>query len=348
MRGKANCCRLRTTVDSAKVGLWCHEDVPLCTKPVVVDHPAGGRPRRAIADYDKGKESRMARTEGTIVVPGGRVWFARVGGGSGLPLLVVHGGPGFPHNYLLALERLADEREIIFWDQLGCGQSEAPSDKRLWTLRRSVAELDTVSKALGLHRFHLFGHSWGGMLAQQYVIDVRTSAVTLILSNSLASTQRFSDEVCRLKSRLDSATQLAIDRHEAAGTIESAEYAEAIRIWFETFICRADPWPPELEESYKNVGMQIYECLFGRSRFRVSGNLVGWNVFDRLNEIDLPTLVAVGRFDECTPGHMWDMHSRIADSQFVCFESSAHMPFIEEPERFDSVMREFLALHDET
>lgn len=112
----------------------------------------------------------MTQPEATIAVPGGKVWSKRVGGGSGLPLLVVHGGPGLPHYYLSALQRLAGEREVIFWDQLGCGNSERPSDVDLWTMGRSVAEMDAVVRGLGLEAFHIFGNSWGGMLAQQYVL----------------------------------------------------------------------------------------------------------------------------------------------------------------------------------
>src|ERR1700739_4484793 len=99
----------------------------------------------------------IADMEGTIAVPGGNVWFKRVGGGAGLPLLAIHGGPGLPHNYMRALERLADEREVIFWDQLGCGNSECPSNTELWTMQRSVAETDAVVKALGLNGFPGFG-----------------------------------------------------------------------------------------------------------------------------------------------------------------------------------------------
>lgn len=68
--------------------------------------------------------------EGQFAIPGGNVWFKRAsppGQKLGLPLLVVHGEPGLPHNYLTSLERLASEREVIFWDQLGCGKSECPS-----------------------------------------------------------------------------------------------------------------------------------------------------------------------------------------------------------------------------
>jgi proline iminopeptidase len=288
----------------------------------------------------------MTQLSGTIPVPGGTVWFKRVGGGPGLPLLAVHGGPGLPHNYIRSLERLADEREVIFWDQLGCGNSERPSNVELWTMERSVAEMDAVIQALGLNGFHIFGNSWGGMLAQQYALDMASRAASLTISNSIASIPLFSGMVERLKTQLDPATQSAIDRHEADGTTNSAEYQSAIRTWNETYLCRQLPWPRELQEAFSGMGVEIFETMFGPSDFRIVGTIRSWDVFDRLSEIGLPTLIVAGRFDECAPEHMWEMHRRIDGSQFALFESSAHMPFIEEPHRFDEVMREFLRLHD--
>lgn len=288
----------------------------------------------------------MTESEGTLAVPGGNVWFKRVGGGAGLPLLVVHGGPGLPHTYLRSLERLSDEREVVFWDQLGCGRSKCPSNPGLWTMPRSVAEMDAVVRGLGLDSFHLFGNSWGGMLAQQYVLDATCGAASLTISNSIASIPQFSAMVTRLKSQLDPATQAAIDRHEAAGTTYSPQYQAAVRTWNETYLCRVRPWPKDLEDAFASMGAEIFETMFGPSDFRIVGTIRNWDVFDRLSEITVPTLVVAGRFDECMPEHMEDMHRRIRDSRFELFESSAHMPFIEEPEKFDGVMREFLRLHD--
>lgn len=291
----------------------------------------------------------MTQLEGTIAVPGGNVWYRRVGPrspGSGLPLLVVHGGPGLPHDYLNALQRLADEREVIYWDQLGCGKSDRPSDTTLWTMQRSVAEMDAVVRGLGLHRFHLFGNSWGGMLAQQYVLDVPSTAVSFTISNSTASLPLFAENVARLKLELDAATQAAIDRHEAAGTTHSAEYQAAIQTWNETYLCRKRPWPAELQDAFRNMGIEIFETMFGPSDFRITGTVRDWDVVARLSEIMIPTLLLAGRYDECLPEEMRDMQQRIAGSRFELFESSSHMPFIEEPDRFDRVMREFLRGHD--
>jgi proline iminopeptidase len=114
----------------------------------------------------------QVNTEGTISVPGGRVWYRIVGGGAaGTPLLVLHGGPGAPHDYLENLIALADERPVVFYDQLGCGRSERPDDPSLWRVERFVAELAAVLQTLGLSRVNLLGQSWGTMLAVEYLLS---------------------------------------------------------------------------------------------------------------------------------------------------------------------------------
>src|SRR5262249_40945583 len=86
-------------------------------------------------------ETAMA-TEGVIAVEGGRVWYRIAGEArTGVPLLTLHGGPGYPHDYLEPLEGLSDERPVIFYDQLGCGRSDRPNDKALWQVDRFVREL---------------------------------------------------------------------------------------------------------------------------------------------------------------------------------------------------------------
>ncbi len=79
--------------------------------------------------------------EGYIPVTGGLVWYQAVNPGDGIPLLTLHGSPGSPHDYLEPLERLANERPIIFYDQLGCGKSARPDDTTLWQRNRFVEEL---------------------------------------------------------------------------------------------------------------------------------------------------------------------------------------------------------------
>jgi proline-specific peptidase len=138
--------------------------------------------------------------EGYLDVEGGRVWYRTVGDG-GVPLLCLHGGPGFTHYYLEPLEALADRRQVIFYDQLGCGRADRPSDPGLWTVDRFVQELADVRAALGLERLHLFGSSWGGMLAMQYTLDRQPELASLILCGSPASMTRWVRDCAELHPR---------------------------------------------------------------------------------------------------------------------------------------------------
>src|SRR5690242_19664481 len=106
---------------------------------------------------------------GMIDVPGGKVWYQVVGSGTQTPLLVLHGGPGIPHYYMKSLAALADERPVVFYDQLGCGRSPAPEDSTVWTIDRFVRELAAVRAAIGLKQVHLLGSSWGTILAVEFM-----------------------------------------------------------------------------------------------------------------------------------------------------------------------------------
>src|SRR3970040_325423 len=106
----------------------------------------------------------MNTKEGKIKIDGYQIWYRRVGNG-GIPLLTLHGGPGAGYDYLEPLERLATDRSVIFYDQLGCGKSDQPDDRSLWRIERFVAEVDKVRQALGLEQIHLLGQWWGGSLA---------------------------------------------------------------------------------------------------------------------------------------------------------------------------------------
>jgi proline iminopeptidase len=292
--------------------------------------------------------TELRSEEGTLAVPGGNVWYKVVGEGDLPPLLVVHGGPGFTHNYLAPLEDLAVNRRVIYWDQLGCGRSETPSDTSLWTLERSLQEVDAVREQLGLDHHHLFGNSWGGMLVQQYVLDRRPEITSLIVSNSLASMKRFVADTMRLKGELPQSVQDTIDYHEDNELYMCPEYQGAIAIWYQTYICRMQPWPKGLEDSFAQVGMDIYMTMVGPSDFKVTGNLKDWDIMDRLGEISVPTLFIAGRYDECTPEHMKLMHDRVPGSEWAYFDNSAHMPFYEEREECMRRIRDFMSRAEES
>jgi proline-specific peptidase len=111
--------------------------------------------------------------EGYVSFAGYRTWY-RIAGegevGGKLPLLCLHGGPGATWHHMAPYENLAEGRRVVFYDQLGCGNSAVgePHDSSLWTVELYLEEIDTIRQSLGLERCHILGHSWGGMLAMAY------------------------------------------------------------------------------------------------------------------------------------------------------------------------------------
>jgi proline-specific peptidase len=287
----------------------------------------------------------VTEDEGYIDVPGGRVWYRSVGEG-GPPLLCLHGGPGFTHYYLESLEALADRRQVIFYDQLGCGNADRPDDVSLWTVDRFVEELAQVRAALGLDDLHLFGSSWGGMLAMQYVLDRQPRLRSLILCGSPASMIRWVSDCDELLAAEPEDVRKVIRQHEADGFTACPEYQAAILGFYREHVCRLRPWPAGFERSFAEAGYQVYNTMNGPSEFTVTGTMKTWDIMDRLVEINIPALLVGGRYDECTPGHLAEMHGRFPNSQLEIIEDASHLCFAEQPEIFTALVNDFLGRQD--
>jgi proline iminopeptidase len=285
----------------------------------------------------------MKADEGYLDVEGGRVWYRAVGEETdAIPLLCLHGGPGFTHYYLEPLEALAEHRRVIFYDQLGCGRSDRPDDLSLWNVDRFVEELAQVRAALGLETTHLFGSSWGGMLAMQYTLDRRPDLVSLTLCGSPASMIRWASDCAELLAGESQETRRVIREHEESGFTACPEYQGAILGFYRKHVCRLSPWPAGFERSFAEQGQVVYETMNGPSEFTITGTLKTWDIMDRLGEIAVPTLIVSGRYDECTPGHVEAIHSRIAGSQLEIIEDASHLCFAEQPEKFNQIINSFL------
>lgn len=288
--------------------------------------------------------------EGTIPFRGYEVWYRIVGKGEEagkLPLLVLHGGPGAAHDYLESVSALANTgRRVIFYDQLGCGQSAIPESRpEMWTVDLYREEVDVVRRALGLSRLHLFGSSWGGMLALEYALTKPQGLESLIIASSPASMPQWVAEANRLRRELPPAVQETLNKHEVARTTGSPEYQEAMMEFYRRHVCRLDVMPDFVQRTFQQIAdhPEVYNTMNGPSEFHVIGTIKDWDVRDRLGEINVPTLITSGSFDEATPEIAGTVHRGIPGSRWVLFEASAHMAHAEEPERYMQVLSEFMS-----
>jgi len=289
-------------------------------------------------------------SEGFVPFRGFRIWYRVVGdlaqpSPAKLPLLVLHGGPGGPSDYLEPLEELADTgRPIVFYDQLGCGNSDQPNDPSLWRVEFFLDELATVRQELGLDYIHLLGHSWGGMLAMEYALTKPEGLASLILSSSPASIPQWIAEANRLRKDLPREVEEILRHHEEAGTTTDTAYEEAMQVFYQRHVCRLVPWPEPWKRALDKLmaNPEVYNTMFGPSEFHATGTLKEWDIRDRLGEIELPTLVTSGRYDEATPAIAETVHRGIAGSEWVIFEQSSHMAHLEEEDEYRRVIEDFM------
>jgi len=286
-----------------------------------------------------------AETSGYANVPGGKVFWRRIGEGPKTPLLALHGGPGAGHNYLLALAPLAVDRPLILYDQLGCGKADSPQDEKIYTIQRSVDELDAVRRALGLDRVVLYGHSWGAMLAIEYLCQGRGHGVQrLILAGALASTPQCVAGEQRLIAAMPNGAGARIHALEAAGKTESPEYQALVQQFYDLHLCRVHPYPPDLAASFDVLSNSIaYRVMNGPNEFTITGVIKDWDRRADLHRIGVPTLVTTGEFDEVTLDCHETIHRGVMGSKLVVFEGCSHMTMWERPGAYVAELGAFIA-----
>lgn len=278
---------------------------------------------------------------------GFRVWSKTVGDGTGIPLLTLHGGPGAGHDYLEPLEALAGERPVIFYDQLGCGKSDKPDARPLWTIERFADEIDEVREALGLETIHLLGQSWGGWLAVEYLARRPKGLKSCVLASTSSSIPLFARECERLIALLPKAMQLALAEHGATGNYADPGYQSALKEFYMRHLCRMEPWPDCLMRSVANLeNNQVYETINGPNEFTTIGNLRYWDRTEELAKVRTPVLITCGRHDELGPVCARAMKAKLRNAKMKVFENSAHVAHIEEAEAYCRTVAGFLREHD--
>jgi L-proline amide hydrolase len=281
-------------------------------------------------------------TEGTVAFRDGETWYTvsqpadPVPGR--LPLIALHGGPGMTHDYLRSLPDLFDDRPVILYDQFGTGNSSRRPDwdAQEWTAGFFVDQLRELVAHLGFAEaggFHLLGHSWGGMLAQEYVLSRPSGLASLILSDTSASAAGITQSMAPLL---------------AAISAEEPDEQTRRNLFFERHFCRVTPMPEDLVRTFELVGGNptVYLAMMGASEGEVTGTLQDWNAVPRLPEIEVPTLVLAGEYDELQPVAWSPLAELIPGARAHVFTGASHMPFVEFPQEYHAVVAPFLAEHD--
>jgi proline iminopeptidase len=284
---------------------------------------------------------------GLCAVPGGRIWY-RINGkrhfaAGKMPLLCIHGGPGLSHHYLLSLAVLAASRPIIFYDQLDSGSSERPNDPANWNVGRFVDEIVSLRAHLNLRELDILGSSWGGTIAAEYAMRRPPGLRSIILASPVINTHRWIADCTAYRRQLPEDLQAVLDKHEAEGTVLSDAYQDAVMVFYRRHLCRADPWPWEIERAFELFNYDLYQAMWGPAEFTSNGVLKDYDGDTHLDRIAVPTLYTCGEFDEATPAACRDFAKMTPNARVEVAAGCSHTAHLEKPEAYLKVVETFLS-----
>ena len=273
--------------------------------------------------------------EGFIPFKGYNTWYRIVSNltGQRVPLLVLHGGPGATHYGLLPLEKLVETgRPVIFYDQLGCGNSDKPDDDSLWSIQLFLEELATLRRELALDRIHLLGHSWGGMLAMEYVLTEPRGVLSLTLASSIASGAIIPEEQRKVKEQLPAPVRDILLNQPWS---EDLAYQQALAYFDRLHSCRHEPWEGFWQEAYKRMNIEVNMKMW-------VGELRSWDIRPRLDRFHLPVLITTGRYDGMATRQDELLYQGIRHARHIVFDDSSHFAHAEETDRYIKEFSSFL------
>ena len=279
--------------------------------------------------------------EGLRLINGTQIFCKSIG--TGIPLVILHGGPGLDHSYFLPqMEKLADTYELIFFDQRGCGKSSIRVDTAAMTLDALVEDIDRVRDAYNLNTMNLMGHSWGGLLAMYYAIKHGDRLNSLILVNSTPPTSALRsasfDIIGQRTSREDSIAQASLVQTPGFKRRDPATMQRYFRLLFRgTFRNRvmADELTLTFGPDY-GARSKLLQYLAKDPQLQT------YNLLSRLETIACPVLIIGSDFDPAPPESNELIHNHIGGSRYVVMKNCGHFPFIEAPGQFFPLVRDFL------
>jgi proline iminopeptidase len=267
------------------------------------------------------------------------VWTKKIGDGK-IKVLLLHGGPGFTHDYFECFEDFLPKEgiEFYYYDQLGSGNSDIPTDTALWNLPRFVEEVEQVRKGLGLDDFYLLGHSWGSMLAMEYLVKYQSHVKAAVLSNMTAGIKSYITYVEKLKVQFLTAQELAMyDSLDKLKAHNTPEYQNLLMSKLYTHVICQIPlerWPEPLMRAFKKANTSIYIQMQGVDEFHVTGNFKDWEMWDRLPGITVPTLVIGGMNDEMNPEDMKKEGKLIPNSRTYLCPKGSHLSMYDDQQNY--------------
>ncbi|MFC1564249.1 alpha/beta fold hydrolase [candidate division KSB1 bacterium] len=265
--------------------------------------------------------------------------------GSGEPIVVLHGGPGFDHRQFLPyIWELSSNYKVILYDQRGTGLSSDPVDSASITIDNFIEDIEGIRNYFNIDKMNLLGHSWGGILAMYYAISHQDNLKSLILCSTTASVEAFGEmranyTAARLPEDTEMISEIASSDEFAAGDPETIK-----RFWQVFF----KPYFPDQSNALK-LDLEFTENTIRYSNDvanYVLGSIGAFDIHEDIKAITCPVLVIHGDSDPMPVKYAEMIHESIPNSEFVIAEQAGHWLFVDATEQFRRSIFGFLGRID--
>ncbi|HJQ75759.1 MAG TPA: alpha/beta fold hydrolase [Acidimicrobiia bacterium] len=275
--------------------------------------------------------------QGLLPVGGAGLFYRHIGRGH--PILVLHGGPDFDHNYLLPeMDRLAASFHLIYHDQRGRGRSAPGVEPEDVTIDSDVSDLDELRRHFGLDSMAILGHSWGGILAMEYAVRHPGRVSHLILMNSAPAS--FDDRLLFREHLLGLRPPGDVERMQQLS--ESPEFKSgSIEVETEYYLTHfrvALPRPELVEQVVGRLRSHFSEetVLIARAiehrLYEQTWLRPGYDLPRELSRHPVPTLVIHGDQDFVPVELVSHIAEALPGSHFVVIPDCGHFAFLEHPD----------------
>jgi proline iminopeptidase len=254
------------------------------------------------------------------------------------PLLLVNGGMLYDHSLLWpALSPLASGRQVILYDQRGRGASQAPPDPLAARIEDDATDIAALRRALGIRRWDVLGHSWGGGIAMLGVAQDQAGVRRLVTVDSVGPTSAWMPVLhAEALARVGPDDRAVLERlggapqHEPDPAVHGAYSRASYPAWFADPAMAAHFAPPHATSV---TGAAIAAHL----------RRAGYDWRDRLRALSVPTLVIHGERDALPASVALELSELLPRARHALLPNAGHMPFWEAPARFFEAAGSFLA-----
>lgn len=288
-------------------------------------------------------ESKKGSFENGLIDINGTSLYVELAG-QGEPIIVIHGGPVMDHSYLQPhFKALEKNYQLVYYDQRVSGRSSTQVDTTDINIKAFIDDIEGIRRHFNFDSVHILAHSWGGLPGMEYALKYPNRTKSLLLISSMPPNHQLWQEEQTVQAKQisseDSIKRKQIIQSDLFNKNPPKAIEQLLRLSFKS----------QFKDSTLADSLNLYVPVDYLKRSRLFGNLApylaNYDLTDELQELAVPTLVIYGSLEPSAQISGPILKTNIRNSELQVIERSGHFSFMEQKQKFNEIVLEFLNSH---